>query len=179
MVKKRNRTRTSPQPKRPRPAQGMGRRPNRRVRPPQGDPRPQTPPDVQDAAGHGTKSAAVRERAILALLSEKTLVKAAAKSGVNARTLRRWLADDAAFKTDYATARHTAFEAGINRVQALMVRAVDTLEELLGEKKYPNVRLGAARTVAEMGIHQHDAETIMRKLDEIEEHQRRQQPRRH
>ncbi len=47
-----------------------------------------------------------------------------------------------------------------------------SLEELLGEKKYPNVRLGAARTVAEMGIHQHDAETIMQKLAEIEAHQR-------
>ena len=34
----------------------------------------------------------------------------------------------------------------------------------------------AARTVAELGIHQHDAETIMRKLDEIEEHH---QPRQH
>ena len=40
----------------------------------QGDARPQTPPDVQDSAGHGTKSEAVRERAILALLSETTLL---------------------------------------------------------------------------------------------------------
>jgi len=48
---------------------------------------------------------------------------------------------------------------------------VDTLEELLGEKKHPNVRLGAARTVAELGIHQHDAETILKKLGEIEAYQ--------
>ena len=53
-------------------------------------------------------------------------------------------------------------------MQALTAEAVDTLEELLDEKKHPNVRLGAARTVAEIGIHQHDAETILRKLDEIE-----------
>ena len=59
-----------------------------------------------------------------------------------------------------------------HRVQALMGRAVDTLEELLGEKKHPNVRLGAARTVAELGMHQHDADTILRKLDEIETYQR-------
>jgi hypothetical protein len=30
------------------------------------------------------------------------------------------------------------------------------------------VRLGAARTVAEIGMHQHDAEIIVRKLGEIE-----------
>ena len=39
---------------------------------------------------------------------------------------------------------------------------MDTLEELLDEKKHPSVRLGAARTVAEIGIHQNDSETILR-----------------
>ncbi len=61
-------------------------------------------------------------------------------------------------------------------MQALAGKAIETLDELLGEKDHPNVRLGAARTVAELGLHQHDAATIMRKLDEIEEHQRRRQP---
>ncbi len=52
------------------------------------------------------------------------------------------------------------------------MKAIDTLDELLDEKKHPNVRLGAARTVAEIGIHQYDAETILKKLDEIEAAQR-------
>ena len=46
-----------------------------------------------------------------------------------------------------------AFQVGMNRIQTLTALAVDTFEELLGEKKHPNVRLGAARTVAEIGIH--------------------------
>ncbi len=54
---------------------------------------------------------------------------------------------------------------------------MDTLEELLDAKINANVRLGAARTVAEIGIHQHDAETILQKLDEIELDQRRLQGR--
>jgi hypothetical protein len=37
----------------------------------------------------------------------------------------------------------------------------------------PTVRLGAARAVAELGIHRDDAETILRKLGEIEAVQRR------
>ena len=49
-----------------------------------------------------------------------------------------------------------------HRAQALTGRAMDTLEELLDEKKHPSVRLGAARTVAEIGIHQNDSETILR-----------------
>ncbi len=119
----------------------------------------------------------MRERAVLALLSEKTIAEAAEKARVNEKTLRRWLSDDEAFQAEYAAAREAAYQAGIYRAQALTGRAMDTLEELLDAKKYPNVRLGAARTVAEIGIHQHDAETIMQKLDEIELDQRRQQGR--
>ena len=128
----------------------------------------------REKAGHGAKSAAVRERAVVALLSEKTIAEAAGKAGVGEKTLRRWLSDDEAFQAEYASARQAAFQTGIHRAQALTGRAMDTLEELLDEKKHPNVRLGAARTVAEIGIHQHDAETILRKLDEIETYQRRQ-----
>ena len=130
--------------------------------------RPQKSADASDLGGHGAKSAAVRERAILALLSERTIGQAAAKAEVNERTLRRWASEDEAFKAEYAAARQTTFQAGINRAQVLTVKAIDTLDELLDEKKYPHVRLGAARTVAELGIHQHDAETILKKLDEIE-----------
>ncbi len=142
---------------------------------PKGTPKsrsPQKPAETRDSAGHGAKSAAVRERAILALLSEKTITKAAEKIGIDESTLRRWLADDEAFQTAYASARHAPFQAGISRVQALTAQAVDTLEDLLGAEKYPNVRLGAARTLVEVGIHQHDAEHILHKLDEIEASQR-------
>lgn len=41
------------------------------------------------------------------------------------------------------------------------------------ESAPPSVRLGAARTVAELGIHRDHAENILRKLGEIEALQRR------
>ncbi len=150
----------------------MRRRPVNTAERPQKSQRPQKSADGRDLGGHGAKSAAVRERAILALLSERTIGKAAAMAGVNERTLRHWLSEDEAFKAEYAAARQATFRAGINRAQVLTVKAIDTLEELLDEKKHPHVRLGAARTVAELGIHQHDAETILKKLDEIEAAQR-------
>ena len=62
----------------------------------------------------------------------------------------------------------------MSRVQALTGKAIDTLDDLLDTKEYPNVRLGAARTVAELGLHRHDADTIMRKLGELEAYQRQQ-----
>lgn len=136
---------------------------------------PQTPAGVRDSEpkGHGTKPDAVREKAILALLSEKTIGASASKCGVNERTLRRWLTEDAAFIAAYDAARLATFQAGINRIQALTAEAVDTLEHLLDAEKHPAVRLGAARTVVEIAIHQHDGDTILRRLDEIEAAQRR------
>ena len=134
--------------------------------------RPQMAADGR-VKGHGTKPAPVREQAILALLSERTLELAAARANVGDRTLRRWLTEDTKFQADYAAARKAASEAGMSRMQALTSRAVNTLEDLLGAKDHPTVRLGAARTLVEMGMHQHDAETIVRKLDEIEAVQRK------
>lgn len=135
--------------------------------------RPQVPAGARDSEpkGHGAKPDAVRENAIVALLSEKTIAKAAAACGVNERTLRRWLSDDADFKAEYDAARTATFQVGMNRVQALTGRAIDALEDLLYATKYPAVRLGAARTVVEIGLHQRDAEVIMQKLDEIEQRQ--------
>ena len=127
----------------------------------------------KQAAGHGAKTAAVREQAILALLSEPTIGQAAARCGIGERTLRRWLTEDAAFQAEYEAARRATFQAAISRIPALTVRAVDTLADLLGDTKPPAVRLGAARTVAEIGMHQYDAETILRKLDDLEARQRR------
>ena len=123
--------------------------------------------------GHGAKTAAVREQAILALLSEPTIGQAAASCGIGDRTLHRWLTDDAAFQAEYEAARHATFQAAISPIPALTLRAVDTLADLLGDKEPPAVRLGAARNVADIGIHQYDAETILRKLDDLEASQRR------
>jgi hypothetical protein len=61
-----------------------------------------------EPAGHGAKTAAVREQAIVALLSEPTLGQAAARCGITERTLRRWLAEDA-FQAAYEAARRTTF----------------------------------------------------------------------
>jgi hypothetical protein len=45
----------------------------------------------------------------LALLSETTIGKAAAKCGVNVKTLCRWMADDEDFKRGLAEARRLVF----------------------------------------------------------------------
>ena len=118
---------------------------------------------------------AVRDEAILALLSERTIAIAAKKVGIDESTLGKWLTTDEAFKAEYAAARQAAFQAGMSGVQRLTAKAIDALEELLDDTDHPNVRLGAA---AEFAIHQHDAETILEKVDQVEAYQRQQAGRR-
>lgn len=88
--------------------------------------------------------------------------------GVGERTLRRWLTDDEGFKAAYDAARRSTYEAAMGRIPALTVKAVETLEDLLADTKHPAIRLGAARTIAEIGMHHYDVEAIARRLDAIE-----------
>jgi hypothetical protein len=104
----------------------------------------------------------------LALLSGKTVTAAAHAAGVNEKTLRGWASQDEAFKRDLAEARRTVFQVGMERLQALSGKAIDTLSELMGKDSPPTVRLGAARTVVELGLHERDADVIVRRLDELE-----------
>jgi hypothetical protein len=114
----------------------------------------------------------VKERAVLALLSESTIGAAARSCGVNEKTLRRWMVEDQPFQRELAVARNAMFESGMTRVQALAGQAVSTLVALMGRQAPPAVRLGAARTVAELAIQQHQSEAIIGRLEEIEKHQR-------
>ena len=95
----------------------------------------------ESVAGHGAKSAAVRERAIVALLSENTGA-AAQRCGV-ASALRRWMSDDEAFKQELATARRSMFEAAMNRPSA-RCGGGHTLAALMKPSEPPSA-LGAAR----------------------------------
>jgi transposase-like protein len=124
--------------------------------------------------GHGAKTDTVRERAILALLTEKTIKAAARRVGVDERTLRKWIQEDVEFQDKLKAARQALFDGGMHRIVALTTAAVDTLAALMGKSSPPSVRLGAARMILEVGMHHNEAETIRRRLGEIEEHQRRQ-----
>ena len=57
--------------------------------PPQNSPEPRA---GGKGRGHGAKSQEVRERAIVALLSENTIAAAAERCGLNEKTLRVWMA---------------------------------------------------------------------------------------
>ena len=74
-----------------------------------------------------------------------------------------------ASRQELGTARRAAFDDGLVRIQALAAEAVETLQELLRSKKHPSVQLGAARTILELAVDRHDADTLLKRLEELED----------
>jgi DNA-binding MurR/RpiR family transcriptional regulator len=97
--------------------------------------------------GHGEKRERREEIAILALISEPTVVAAAKRAGVSEATLRRWL-QDPGFAARYREARREVVDRAITRLQAAAVEAVETLRRNLSSGQ-PGVEVTAARTLLE------------------------------
>ena len=73
-----------------------------------------------------------QERALLALLSERTVEEAATVARVGTRTLFTWLRNPD-FCDAYHEARARAVSQAISRLQQVSSQAVDTLENVMGD----------------------------------------------
>lgn len=86
-------------------------------------------------------------RALVALLEESTIEGAAEASGVDPSSLHRWMKDET-FEAAYKEAKRRLFDHAIGRIQQCASKAVDTLEEILGDvTAKDSARVTAARIV--------------------------------
>ncbi len=112
------------------------------------------------AVNGGSKRLSQRqEKAILALLSARTIAGAAEQSGIGARTLERWLAEDNAFVEAFRATRTRVMEQAIARLQDAASAAVQTLERNLEPPAPPSAQIRSAIAVLEFatkGVEQFD-----------------------
>jgi hypothetical protein len=112
-----------------------------------------------------------KDKALNALLESASITEAAIKCGLNAKTLRRYLAD-AEFQTEFRAARRVVFEQNIVRLQSLHGNAVDTLERNLTCEN-PSVEVRAAQIVIEGSRKDFETLDILERLETLEnEHQK-------
>ena len=103
-------------------------------------------------AGHGQKRGRLEDRALAALLSERTIADAAAKTGVGESTLLRWLAEPT-FKARYRDARSQVVELAVTGLQQATGQAVETLVEITGNIAAPQAaRVSAAKTILDFAV---------------------------
>jgi hypothetical protein len=114
-----------------------------------GKARPEMPgksgqPRNDDAVG--TTLNARQEQAVLALVNEPTVIRAAAVAGVHERTLRRWL-HEPVFRSALLTARRDSFSQAIGLTQKYAAVAVAALVKILQDNTVPPAAKVAAAAV--------------------------------
>ena len=109
-----------------------------------------------------------KQRALTALLTQPSLVKAAEVVGVSEVTLWRYMQDDN-FQQALKEAKQQAVEQAIIRIQQVTGEAVEVLYEVMTNPNTPaSSRVSAAKTILEMNFKVIENEEINKRLDEIE-----------
>ena len=109
----------------------------------------------------------LREKAIFALLTEPSIVKAAAVVGVNEKTLRRWKQNEA-FAQQLDEARRELYRQSINLCHSLQTEMVSILAEQARSSTSEAVRNSAARFLLEHGLTTYETFDLEQRLAALE-----------
>ncbi len=111
----------------------------------------------------------VQERAIIALLNEQTIGRAAAAAEVGQRTLYRWLRESE-FSRAYREARREAFGQAIALTQRYAPLAVNTLAQIMMDDGAPSSsKVAAATTILRFGREGIELDDLAARLEALEE----------
>ncbi|MBM3996308.1 MAG: hypothetical protein FJ303_19470 [Planctomycetes bacterium] len=119
-------------------------------------------------AGNGRRNG---DTLALALAAGDSIADAAAKAGMSERTVYRRLADPA-FRKRVQTLRAEMIGRALGRMADGMTLAADVLRELLSADA-ESVRLGAARSILDLGLKLRDATETEDRLAALEMHAER------
>ena len=115
---------------------------------------------------------AKQARAVSALLTENSIIEAAAAAGVDTRTITRWLKLPA-FQAALGAAESELIDGATRRLLRLQDQALATVERLLSDdpdsKVADSVRLRAALAALEHLIKLRSLRDVERRLQQLEE----------
>ena len=118
--------------------------------------------------GISPKLSPKKQRAIIALLEQPSIQKAATVAGIGETTLHRWL-NDKAFKDSFRAAKQQIVTQAISRLQSISGKAVTALVDILDDKNHPpSTRVTAAKAVLEMATKFIEIQDLQHRLEEIE-----------
>ncbi len=109
-----------------------------------------------------------KTKALVALLSTKTLAEAAESLKIGEVTLWRWM-QEGVFKKVYMEAKKQAVAQAINQLQQATGDAVETLRSVMTDEEAPcNSRVTAAKAVLEMAFKGFEIEDLEARLSNLE-----------
>jgi hypothetical protein len=126
--------------------------------------------DAPAAGASPTGLSARQEAAIVALLDEPTLQRAATKSKIGVRTIKRWLDEDPKFIAAYRKARRIAFTQAISMCQRYAPNAVNILARVMADPQTPpNVKVSATSQVLKFGREGMELDDLAARVEVIEQ----------
>jgi hypothetical protein len=109
-----------------------------------------------------------QSNAVMALLNEPTVTRAANICGIHERTLRRWMADPT-FKRAYHNARREAFGHAIGITQRYAPVAVTVLAKVMTDGDTPpGIKVAAAGTMLRFGREGIELDDLAQRVEELE-----------
>lgn len=109
-----------------------------------------------------------QQKAITALLTERTTRDAAKKCGVNEKTLYEWLKNDAAFLSALKSAEKDILDSVTRRLSSGQTSALDTVEKLFQSARHESTRLRAAVAWLDLSLKYKDLLDIDQRLTALE-----------
>lgn len=109
-----------------------------------------------------------QERAIVALLNEPSVSRAAQACGINQKTIHRWL-DEPVFSRAYRKARREAFAQAIAATQRYAPLAVQTLAKIMADGTLSvSARVSAATALLKFSRDSIELDDLAQRLDDLE-----------
>jgi hypothetical protein len=109
-----------------------------------------------------------QQKAVLALLNQPTIAKAAEECGVTTRTMYRWM-DEPAFGEAYRRARRQAFSQAISMSQKYAPVALQALAKIVTDEKQPtSCRVSAASAILKFSRESLELDDLAARLDAVE-----------
>ena len=114
----------------------------------------------------------VQEKAIVCLLNEPTVKRAAEAAGVGERTLHRWLTEPL-FSATYRSARRASFAQAISVTQHYAPAAVHTLARIMADPAVPPApRVAAATALLKFSRDSIELDDLAQRVETLERAQR-------
>jgi DNA-binding MurR/RpiR family transcriptional regulator len=119
--------------------------------------------------GHGSKLRQKKQLAISALIQNSSVKEAASAINVSESTIYRWL-QDPSFLASFREAKKRIVEHAISRMQATCEKAVQVLDEVMGDPMTPaSSRVTSAKIVLDMSLRTVEIEDIENRIRVLEE----------
>lgn len=110
-----------------------------------------------------------KEKFLIALMSNSSIVEASKEAGITTQTGHNYL-NDGDFKAEYARLRRETFNLATTKLQRSAIRAVEVLNDVMeDEETPPSSRVQSAKAILENSFRAYEQDDLQQRIEQLEE----------